>query len=147
MNVQQLYDEFKTQKPFFTAFHIVLECGHSLKWGECDSDPTDPNSDLPYAGRLIYCDQCEQDREISEVFPQTVVVALIPLSTAPRTPSHPGEGWVDGERLIVEWDSAEGSYCYFFEVFRNGHAFDGEVVCGFATPVEAIEAALASGQE
>jgi len=44
----------------------MLECGHEIEWTD---RPIDPGADLPFAGRVAYCEKCGADKEIVECWP------------------------------------------------------------------------------
>jgi len=45
--------------------NMTLDCGHELWWYD---RPEDPSPDLPFPGRVIYCEDCSDD---STIVPKT----------------------------------------------------------------------------
>ncbi len=124
-------------------FKCALECGHTVGWKEPIGDAS---GGLPYVGLPIWCEECQADCEIVECEPYQVIVEDILLSeNEPYVTgcSPSGWAWQMGDRLSVFYDTASGSWGYcFYGVSRDGNAYEGDDITGFASADEARKDAL-----
>jgi hypothetical protein len=57
--------------------NITLDCGHEIVWHD---QPRWSGSDLPFVGRNAWCNVCNTDRNIVDIFPERFVVDIITLN-------------------------------------------------------------------
>ena len=107
-------------------FICILECGHEIQWTE---NPFTPGADLPHVGRIVFCQDCEEDQEVVRILPEEITVETIIIN--------------EETKLHIFYDSTEGNWGYCFsEKDNNGLYFESDDVVGFLSLKEAKEAAL-----
>lgn len=121
---------------------VYLDCGHDFEWGE---SPLTPGASLPHVGQIVYCNECQDDQEITEIEPSTFTVRTEQLSKdkPSQTPCPPsGTAFTVGDEVAVFYDTYSGTWGYcFFGVGEGGNAYESENVTGFDSPDAALEAA------
>jgi len=119
---------------------VRLDCG-------CDSSWEEPgmSSDMPYVGHYAWCER-HGDVTVAEVEPARWDWNSFTLSPdEPAQSGSPYGGWTAGDKVVVFWDTRDGSWGYcFYGVSRDGLAYESDDVTGFESAEAALEAAKAN---
>lgn len=60
-----------------TKLTVVMECGHSIEWGE---ELEMPGAALPSLTGTAYCHECESDQEMTSISPSPVTWQTLKLN-------------------------------------------------------------------
>ncbi|MBW1678435.1 MAG: hypothetical protein JRJ79_18055 [Deltaproteobacteria bacterium] len=129
----------------FDDLEYYLECGHLITRPEI---PDTPGADLPRVGRVVWCPECNAQREITAIEPECWTVWSseedgIDAGCIGASASASARGYRAGEGVAVLYNAKYGEWGWFpFGVSQDGNAYSGQDEFGFASFDEAKEAAL-----
>lgn len=116
-----------------TNITCTLDCEHEIDWGD---NPHTPGADLPYRGRIVYCPECEADKEITDCNPGSIKLRDVVLSE--KAPVFASRQPSPGDMAAIMWDTHNNSFAYCLHgISREGLAYESEDSWGYTSADEA----------
>jgi len=119
------------------SFTLTLECGHTAYWKEPPG-----SGGGPFVGLVVFCQECGEDQEIVQVFPEIYEIEIVPIED-PDFQIPISDGTHDRSVHLI-YDGKTGTYGYYYSA-RNrwGHyLISNRATVGFPDVEEARADAL-----
>jgi len=115
-----------------TKINCILKCGHEIEWGE---NTETPGADLPHVGRMVWCNECQTEKEIADCDPANVIDETEAIGDKFDTQIH------------TFYSLRDGSWGYAVSSVEGGIWGESDDVTGFEDRDAALANAKASIEE